>query len=162
MKELYLPRLAVLASAFFLMAGCSDREGELVTHFITCRTSEGGTWVSADNPAVGPMVIESKYQVSFASQRVVSATGRELQKCTVYDRRNWNCHDAGNLSITGPGSFAAKDGHLLTNCSKVTGYCYLDVGLVSRAMIALRGHDEVSRLCGVNSRAFKLIQESGK
>lgn len=151
-----LLRRLVLASACLLMSACfSDREGELVTHWIACQKSEAGKWVSADRSFSNRfnIVHESRYQVSFASQRVISSTGLEFKKCAVYDRRNWTCNDSDSSL------FVVKDGGRPLSCSKPSGLCFLEVRLISRAVIIFRGVDEAERLCNIYSEAFETFRK---
>ncbi len=87
-------------------------------------------------------------------QRVISSTGLELKKCTVYDRRNWTCNDSdGSL-------FTVKDGgRPLISCSKASGFCFLEVSLISRAIIVFRGVDEAERRCNIYSQAFEMFRK---
>jgi|SRR3989344_676692 len=100
------------------------------------------------------IVHESRYQVSFASQRVVSSTGMELKNCTVYDRNNWSCKNTdGSLLIV-------KDGKTpVTTCSKATGTCYLEANLFNRTVILVRGVKEADRLCGQWSEGFETTRK---
>ena len=153
-----LLRRLLVPSACLLIYGCfnfGDREGELVRHWITCRKSEAGKWVSADRPFSNRfnIVHESRYQVSFASQRVISSTGLELKKCTVYDRKNWTCNDTdGRL-------FIVEGGKRPLSCSKGSGLCFLEVNLISRATIVFRGLDEAERFCNLYSEAFETLRK---
>jgi len=154
-----LLRRLLVPSACLLIYGCfnfGDREGELVRHWITCQKSESGKWVSADRSFSNrfDIVHESRYQVSFASQRVISSVGVELRKCTVYNRRNWRCDDGvDNLYVVENGRTT------LPICSKVSGTCSLQVSPISRAIIVLRGVNEAERLCNIYSGAFETVRK---
>lgn len=167
-------RVLLFTFASLVISGCfNDREGEFVTHWITCRESlpaSGGTGLPPGfRPGLPPgfrpvpkwvadrsfsnrfdIVLDSRYQVSFASQRVVSSTGpSEFKKCTVYDRKNWTCEDFDGSLL------AVKDGSRPLSCSKASGLCFLEVTLISRAIILFRGVDEAERLCNLHSQAFE-------
>jgi len=143
----------------FAVAGCDiDREGELVTHWIACQRSQNGDWTSADKDLFSRfgLVHESRYQVSFAGQRVVSAIGYDLKKCTVYDRRNWTCIANDGSSVV------VKDGESRISCGRSTGLCFLDVGIISRTVIVLRGVEEADRLCKGYSDSFDIFRKDGR
>ncbi len=147
----------LLLSVCLVISGCSnEREGELVGRWIACEKSETGKWVSSDKVLFDrfDIVHESRYQVSFSSQRVVSSTGIELRNCTVYDRNNWTCKDTdGSLLVV-------KDGKLpSTSCSKATGNCYLQANLFNRGIILVRGVKEADRLCGQWSEGFETTRK---
>jgi hypothetical protein len=153
--HLQIPLLLLWGLVLF---GCTnEREGEFVTHWLACQKSEVGKWVSADRSLFNrfDIIHESRYQVSFASQRVVSSTGFELKNCTVYDRNNWDCKDIdGSL-------FVVKDGQgPLLNCGKATGLCFLRANFLNRASILLRGGEEADRLCSVFSEGFEMHLKS--
>jgi hypothetical protein len=149
-------RVIFVAAAWLLALGCSgfsDREGELVRHWITCLKSQSsGSWGATDKYNRFSVVHDSRYQVSFASQRVVSSIGPlEFSKCVVYDRKNWTCQDFDGSTLI------VEGGSRGTNCSKATRACYLDVGLLQRAIILSRGVKAADHLCDTYSAAFETI-----
>lgn len=157
------PCLIIYRQQFFYMlllfwclvaAGCSnDREGELVDHWIACQKSETGKWVSVDSASTRfGIVRESRYQVSFANQRVVSSIGYALLNCTVYDRNNWTCDDINGLRKV------VRGGEGPIDCGGEL--CFHHVNLFNRSVILLRGVKEAERLCGLFSEQFEREFES--
>lgn len=148
-----LRRGLLFFSTFLMLSGCLDREGELVTHWIVCSKNESGKWVSPSHRVSSrfEIVTESRYQVSFLTQRVVSSTGIELKKCTVYDIKNWTCEDIdGSL-------FIVTNGEKALSCGG--GACYLSVGLIPRVKTILGGTKEIERICNDYSFVFEAHQK---
>jgi hypothetical protein len=151
-------KILLLGFVSLAVAGCdatfSDREGELVTHWIACQKSRGSEkWVALDKYNRFSVVHTSRYQVSFASQRVVSSTGLEFKKCTVYNRKNWTCDDFDGSRLM------IEDGSKPMKCSKASGVCYTEVGRIFRAILLVRGVEAADSLCDSQSVAFKVHLE---
>ena len=159
------PRLLFL-SFFLLMPGCdsNDREGEIVTHYVSCQKMNFGEWASTDRSSLDRfnIVRNTRYQVSFSSERVVSEFRNltnllppllklaELTNCKVYDRKNWTCDSHyGGLVIV-------KNGNRFS-CSP-DGDCSIGVDLITRARILVFGVDEVERRCQESSVEFEVSQ----
>ena len=149
----------LLTAAFLMIAGCSsDREGELVRHYISCEKSQAGKWVSPDRRIFNRLTIvhKSRYQVSFANQRVVASGALKLKKCTVYDVRNWRCNDTDGSPFD-----VVNGGKTFYSCGRASRFCGLDVNFIKRAIIFIRGVDEAERLCNISSETFDLSRKLG-
>ncbi len=142
-KGYVLLRLCVSLSA------CIEdgREGKFVSHWIACEKGADGSWTLAKKDYNRLNVVyESRFQVSFAAQRVVAGTITALKNCTVYNRENWRCEDP----VDGTKFFVSEGERLGTSC--ISDSCSLEVDSIDRIMILIGGTRVAERMCKNKSR----------
>ena len=131
------------------ISGCTEygREGKFVSHWIACKKVTDGNWTLANKYYNRFNVVhESRYQVSFATQRVVAGTIFALKNCTVYNRENWRCEDP----VDGT-KFLVSEGEMIgTNCTYDS--CSLEVDSLDRITILIGGIEVAERLCKRSSK----------
>ncbi len=143
------------------LSGCIEygREGKFVSHGIDCKKATDGDWTLARKGVYNRfnVVHETRYQVSFAAQRVVSDTGSAFKNCRVYDRGNWQCDDVDGSSIVASGGKMQG-----TSCSKIFNSCSLEVNRLDRIMILVGDIEAAERLCKNHSKEFDMEKILGQ
>ena len=147
-----MKRAILLVLLCVSLSGCTEYglEGKFVRHWILCEKGADGSWALEEKDYYDRfnVVYESRYQVSFAGQRVVADTATAFKNCTVYNRGNWQCEDPADGT-----RYVVSGGEILgTFCIGMLDPCSLEVDSIDRIMILIGGTRVAERMCKNKSR----------